>query len=187
MSVRTPLESFEAKYRADPDPWHFDTSPYERERHARTVAVLRGERFRRALELGAAAGALTERLAPLCDTLVALEPAPTAAAALCARVPDAEVVQGAIPEDLPDGPFELIVASEVLYYLTPELLADTLDALEARLPSGSTLLAVHWTGRSVDHVLTGEAVHEALRARPQLEHVCGETRPGYLLDRFRRR
>lgn len=186
-SARTPLDSFEAKYRADADPWDFDTSPYERERHARTVAALGGERFVRALELGASSGALTAGLAPLCDALVALEPAPTAAAALRKRVPSVQVVQGAVPEDVPDGPFDLIVASEVLYYLSPELLDATLTALEDRLPSGATLLAVHWTGRSPDHVLTGEAVHDVLRARPGLERVHGDERPGYLLDRFRRR
>ncbi len=185
--TRTPLDSFEAKYREAGDPWDYATSPYELAKYARTVAALDGRHFGRGLELAASIGVLTERLQPSCDVLVALEPARTAAAQLRERVPGVEVVEAALPEGLPDGPFDLIVASECLYYLSPDLLAQTLDGLEARLPAGATLLAVHWTGRSADHVLTGEAVHEALHARPALEHELGDTQPGYVLDRFHRR
>ncbi len=186
---RTPLDSFEAKYRADADPWDFATSPYEQGRYDTTIAALGTDHFGRGLELGAAQGVLTERLCALCDELVALEPAPTAVARLRERVRDAHVavVQGALPEDLPAGPFDLVVASEVLYYLPDAELDAAITGIETALRPGGLLLAVHWTGRSADHVQTGEAVHAALRARASLEHLGGAEHPGFLLDRFRRR
>lgn len=181
--TRTPLAAFEAKYREVADPWDFATSPYEQGRYDATLAALGGRRFGRALELGASIGVLTRRLVPLCDVLVAVEPAPTAAARLRA-IDGVEVVEGAIPEDLPAGPFDLVVASEVLYYLDDALLDAALDGIEGALAPGGTLLAVHWTGRSPDHVQTGEAVHARLRERAALGHEHHETHDGFVLDRF---
>ena len=46
-----------------------------------------------------------------------------------AGVPGVELLLGTIPAAIPDGPFDLVVASEILYYLTAEELAATLDRL----------------------------------------------------------
>ena len=67
-------------YRADPDPWDFETSDYERAKYAATLAACGAGPFDRALELGASIGVLTERLAPRCGALVAIDVAPTAIA-----------------------------------------------------------------------------------------------------------
>ena len=59
MSERLDREYFEELYAASPDPWNFETSDYEREKYARTLGVLGGRRFRRALEAGASIGVFT--------------------------------------------------------------------------------------------------------------------------------
>lgn len=182
--------SFEARYRRDPDPWRFATSAYELGKYDATVAALGEARYGRALELGCSIGVLTRRLAACCGTLVAVDASATAVARAQRRTagdPHVDVRVALLPEELPDGPWDLVVASEVLYYFTPPLLSSLLDAVEAALAPGGTLLAVHFTGEAPDHRLTGDAVHAALLARPALAHAEGTRADGYRLDAFRRR
>ena len=54
--------------------------------------------------------------------------------------------------------------SEVGYYFTVDGLRGLLDALAARLADGGTLLSVHWTGTSEDHLLAGAFVEAQVRA-----------------------
>ena len=74
MTLRLPVAYFEEIYSRAEDPWHFETSWYERRKYELTMAALPRERYRRAFEPGCANGALTERLASRCDERVALEP-----------------------------------------------------------------------------------------------------------------
>ena len=64
---------------------------------------------------------LTARLAERCDALLAVDAAQAAADAARASgspaVRNVTVERRELPEDFPAGPFELIVCSEVLYYL----------------------------------------------------------------------
>ena len=69
---------FDALYAASPDPLDFETSPYEAEKYAATLAALPRPRYRRALEVGCAIGVLTALLAPRCDALLALDGAEAA-------------------------------------------------------------------------------------------------------------
>ena len=188
--MRTAPASFEARYRAERDPWGFADDPYERAKYARTVAALGGRRFARALELGCAHGELTALLAPACDQLVAVDAAPTAVARAAERFAgdDAVTVRAAtIPEELPPGPWELVVASEVLYYLGPELLEETIARLVADLAPGGLLLAVHWIGEATSHPSGADAVHARLLAEPGLRSTVAERHPGYRLDALERR
>lgn len=187
--MRTAPASFEARYRETPDPWGFADAPYERAKYARTIAALGGRRFGRALELGCANGELTALLAPACDTLVALDAAPTAVARATTRLAGLDTVvvrRGVIPEDLPAGPYDLIVASEILYYLGPELLETTVARAVAGLAPGGVLLAVHWTGEAASHALGADAVHARLLADPSLRARVAERHAGYRLDLLER-
>lgn len=185
-----PADHFEALYRADPDPWEFATSPYEREKYAHTVAALGARRYGRGLELGCSIGILTRQLAAHCEALVACDAAPTALAAARARVATlghVQVVRAVLPRDIPPGRWDLVVASEVLYYLDRRDLELTLDRLEAVLLPGGVLLAVHWTQPTLTHPLQGDVVHEAIVARTAFTRTLHERHPTYRLDRFERR
>ncbi len=140
---------FDALYRSDRDPWGFETSPYEAAKYATTVQALGGRRFARALEIGCSIGVLTCALAKQCDTLLGLDisAAPLVTArARCANLPNASFRQAAIPQDWPEGCFDLIVLSEVLYFLPPPDIATLALRILASLAPHGFVLLVNWLG-----------------------------------------
>jgi SAM-dependent methyltransferase len=181
---------FEALYAADEDPWGFATSPYERAKYDRTVAALGDRRFGAALEVGCSIGVLTARLAARCDRLLAVDVAPTAVARARARlagVAGVTVERRGLPDEMPAGPFDLIVASEVLYYWDAPLLARGRRALRDALAPGGSLLAVHWRGPVRHYPQGGDAVHDAIADDPgDLVHAVSERTDDYRLDRWDR-
>ena len=156
----------------------------------RTLAACGPGPFAAACELGAGVGGLTARLAPRCASLLALDVAPTAVAEAARRLapwPQAQARVGVVPRDLPDGPFDLVVASEILYYLEPGELAETLAWLPRALVPGGRVVVVHWSGIAHDAPHTAVQVTEALLAVPELAHVLGEDGPTYRIDALERR
>lgn len=188
MSERLGREYFEKLYTDSPDPWNFETSEYERGKYRRTLESLGDRRFRRALEVGASIGVFTEMLAPRCDELLAVEASELAASAARERLkglPSVRVERRTLPEETPPGrTFDLIVASEVLYYLTRETMLDTLRLFEEALVPGGLLLAVHWRKETMTYPLQGDEVHDLLLANTRLEHVGSEVESEYRLDLF---
>jgi SAM-dependent methyltransferase len=187
--VRTRIRPgyFEALYAGRPDPWAFETSPYERAKYDATFAALGDRRFARGLEVGCSIGVLTERLAARCDRLLAVDVAEAALAVARGRVAAATIdfERRELPEAFPPGPFDLIVCSEVLYYLDAPAFAAMLDELERALAPGGSLLAVHWRPATETYPLRGDEVHDRLAARFGPAAVSART-PEYALDRFDR-
>ena len=181
---------FEALYAAEQDPWGFATSPYERAKYDRTLAALGGRRFARGLEVGCSIGVLTARLAERCDRLLAVDVAATAVARARERLaaaPGVTVERRSLPEEMPEGPFDLIVASEVLYYWDAALLGRGWRALRDALAPGGSLLAVHWRGPVRHYPQGGDAVHQAIGADAGgLVHAVSERTDDYRLDRWDR-
>jgi cyclopropane fatty-acyl-phospholipid synthase-like methyltransferase len=181
--------AFEVRYRAAADPWRTLSDPAELAKARHTLAVCGDGAFAAALELGCGIGGLTAALAPRCASLLALDGAPTAVAAARARLaawPQAEVRTATIPDELPGGPFDLVVASEVLYYLAPAALAALVGWLPAALAPGGRVVAVHWTGSAPDLETTAAGAHAALSAAPGLALERAERGPSYLLAAFTR-
>lgn len=182
---------FEALYAADPDPWGFASSPYETAKYAATLAALPRARYRSGFEIGCSIGVLTARLAEQCDALLAVdysERALTLAADRCKELPHVSLECMAVPAEFPTGPFDLVVVSEVGYYLSrADLLALRRCVDEALIPGGHLLLA-HWTQRIEDCPLSGDEVH-SLFLEPgggDLRHVASHRAPGYRLDLLER-
>jgi SAM-dependent methyltransferase len=185
--MRASAESFERLYAASSDPWDYDSSEYERGKYAATLAALDGRRYARALEVGCSIGAFTELLADRCGTLTALDFSSRAVALARARVRErahVSVLEASFPEQAPPGRWDLVVCSEVLYYLDRPALDQATGWLRERLREGATVLAVDWRGPTTTEPHDGDEVHELLRARLADWHALEGRQPGYRLDRF---
>jgi trans-aconitate methyltransferase len=181
---------FEALYRADPDPWGYITSSYERDKYAATLAACGPGPFRRALELGSSIGVLSTLLAPRCEALTTVDAAPTAVVSARRRLADVThvtAVLGTIPEAIPRERYDLILASEILYYLAVHDLAATLEVLDGLLAPGGRLVAVHWRPAGPDRPHSAAGVHDALRQQAWLRGIASSATDDYLLDVLERR
>lgn len=151
---------FDALYAADADPWRFETSDYEAAKYADTIAALPRARYAAAVEFGCSIGVLTEQLAGHAGTVLGIDVAQAAidrAAARCAALPHVRFARKRMPDEMPDGRFDLIMLSEVLYYFDQPTLARLADRLREIAASDADLVLVHWLGPTPDYPLTGDA------------------------------
>ena len=179
------LARFEARYRADPDPWDYETSRYERDKYAATLAACGPGPFSSALELGGSIGVFSRQLAPRCRRLTTIDGAPMAVAAARSRLrgcDHVEIIAGTIPDDVPRRRYDLVVASEVLYYLGAENLEATLTLLGQTIEPGGRLVAVHWRPAGPERPFTAAGVHDALKAQRWLTPRDSNPTDEYLLD-----
>ncbi|MFT4504455.1 SAM-dependent methyltransferase [Caballeronia sp. 15711] len=165
---------FAGLYEGSDDPWLLRERWYERRKRALTLAALPDERYRRGYEPGCANGELTVELASRCKKLLAADLNLAAVELTRQRVSHLEnvrVEQRAMPDDWPDGEFDLIVISEMAYYLDDAQLAKLVARIEVSLADGGTVLACHWRRPIEGWPHSGDHVHRELRAKltlPQL-------------------
>lgn len=169
-----PASYFDAMYDESRDPWGFASRWYEQRKRALTMAALPRHHFRRAFEPGCSIGVLTEELSDRCDELLATDVVDSALAAVRRRVatmPHVTVEKRSI-DDWPDGRFDLVVLSEVAYYLDAGECVATLARASQSLVDDGVLLAVHWRHPVTDYPLTGDEVHEMLDATAGLRRLA---------------
>lgn len=162
-------------YQANLDPWNFESSQYEREKYLASLAALPLERYHRAFEVGGSIGVLTRMLADRCDRLLSIDVSSLAqgrAQARCADQPQVEFQIMQFPGETPNQTFDLIVLSEVGYYLSEKDLLIARDWIVNALRPGGNLLLVHWTPWVEDYPLTGDEVHDIFLAITPAPLTC---------------
>ncbi|WP_245752715.1 class I SAM-dependent methyltransferase [Poseidonocella pacifica] len=172
-------------YATSDDPWGFRTSAYEQEKFRATAAALPRRRHRSALEIGCGNGELARHLAPRCGRYTGVD---AVAKALCAArraVPAAHFHQLFLPARLPAGMYDLIVVSEMLYFLTRAGIARLANQITGRWPKAD-VVTVTWLGPSGNMLSGSEALgcFALALGRPAR---CVRRRPGYRIDVFRGR
>ncbi len=175
---------FDALYAASPDPWDFRSSPYEQAKYAATVAAITDRRYRAGLEVGCSIGELSARLARLCDSFLGLDIAERplqAARTRCAALPSASFECRALPADWPGGRFDLIVLSEVLYFLTDADIRQMAALARASLLPGGRVLLVNWLGAE-ETPRPGDIAAEIFIAQAGLVLEVRAMQPLYRLD-----
>lgn len=184
-----PPTYFDHVYQANRDPWNFETSPYERDKYAATLAALPRPNYAEAFEIGCSLGVFTAQLAPRCGHLLAVDVSEAALAQARQRnadLPQVEFRLMQVPEEFPRQQFDLILVSEVGYYWSAADLARAADQLVAGLLPGGQLLLVHWTPPVHDYPLTGDDVHAFFLAKTAengpLRHLTGQRHENYRLD-----
>jgi protein-L-isoaspartate O-methyltransferase len=183
--------AFEAKYRQSGDPWDFIGSRYERDRYELTLRSLLRTHYRRVFEPACSIGVLTAALAERCDEVQAMDIAQSAVAMArrrCANFPGVRISCADLAAQCPEGPFDLIVFSELGYYFEEARLTRIAESLGAALEPGGEMIAVHWLGTSEDHLLHGDRVHAILKdaLAKRCVWIKGARHPGFRLDTWRR-
>lgn len=180
---------FDALYSGNSDPWQYQTRWYEKRKRDMCLAVLPQAQYHHAIELGCGNGVFSELLARRCQTLLSIDgnnKAVHLAKQRLADTPNVRVIQGLIPkvlDTLADAisradavadaalldafatdqpPFDLIIISEILYYLSPDDIDKVIAWIEQNLASGGTLLCCHWRYPIEGFEMTGESVHQRL-------------------------
>ena len=174
MTARLPDAYFDRMYAAARDPWQLSTRWYEQRKYAITIALLPNRRYRHAFEPGCSIGMLTAQLALRCDHVTAVDVADAAVHAADARLREAghrdrvTLTRCSLDEAWPPGPFDLVVLSEVAYYLDADALATVLRRECPRLRPGATVIAAHWRHAVADYPLSGDAAHATIAKTPGL-------------------
>jgi 2-polyprenyl-3-methyl-5-hydroxy-6-metoxy-1,4-benzoquinol methylase len=174
VSTRLPDAYFDRVYASADDPWQLSTRWYERRKYAITLALLPKPRYRHAFEPGCSIGTLTAPLALRCDHVTAVDVADAALQSADARLRQAgcrdRVTLARLSMDAtwPPGPFDLLVLSEVAYYLAEDALAEVLRRECARLQPGANVVAAHWRHAVADYPLTGDMAHAVISRTPGL-------------------
>ncbi len=186
-----PEDYFDGVYAHTEDPWDFETSTYEREKYAATVAALPEAQYTSAFEIGCSIGVLTELLASRCDALLAIDinEAPLIRAReRLADQPQVTFRRMTVPKEFPAERFDLVVLSEVGYYWSSEDLTRAITLIgEAVLPGG-TLILVHYTPYVPDYPLTGDEVHETFSQLLRgFHHLKAERAERYRMDVWKKK
>ena len=182
---------FDDVYRANTDPWSFETSDYERQKYEATLKALPNVHYHNAFEIGCSIGVLTQKLAERCDRLLAVDASELplqAARTRLAAYSTVTIQQMNVPAEFPNGPFDLVLLSEVGYYFSREDLARARQLIIDSLSPKGHLLLVHWTPFVPDYPLTGDDVHdfflEASQEGGSLRHILNQRAETYRLDLF---
>jgi SAM-dependent methyltransferase len=155
-----PPAYFDRLYRRAEDPWSFRTRWYERRKRAVTMAALTADRYGSVFEPGCSIGLLTAELATRADRVLAMDPSAVALERAAGIVPESvQLVRGAVPADWPNGRFDLVILSELGYYLEP---AECAVLADAAFGSAAEVVAVHWRHPVEDYPMSGDEVHASL-------------------------
>ena len=172
-------DDFDKLFANNTDPWGFRSRWYEARKRALTLALLPAERYRSAFEPGCANGELTAALAGRCHQLLASDGSAVALEIARRRLHacgNVRLLKAWLPKEWPDGKFDLIVISELGYFLKREPLIELAQRARVSLQSGGTVLACHWRKPIASCELAGDAVHEVL------QQVLGLHRLGAYVD-----
>ncbi|MGJ7908035.1 class I SAM-dependent methyltransferase [Actinopolyspora sp. H202] len=189
--MSTPPTRFEQLYQNDPDPWRTATSWYERRKRAVALSCLPRPHYASAIEPACGTGELTAALARRCGRLAASDASKTATARARRRVADQEHVEvrrSRLPQQFPSesNSAELVVLSEILYYLAEDDAASVLAASVRALRPAGELLAVHWRPQAPDAPSDGDSAHRRLREHPDLDVLVSHIESDFLVDVLRR-
>jgi LmbE family N-acetylglucosaminyl deacetylase/SAM-dependent methyltransferase len=174
---------FDAVYASADDPWQLAERWYEQRKRQVLLASLPRARFRRVFEPGCATGLITAALADRSDAVVAVDAAARAVETARAYLSDLKhvaVSQLRIPEQWPEGRFDLIVLSEIAYYCRD------LRTLAARVRNSLTadgvVVLCHWRHEAVDHPWDGDTVHACLPLLAGLHRQVQHIETDFRLD-----
>lgn len=160
------LPYFDSLYSRDEDPYGMRTRWYEERKRNVLLAALPHRRYGTAYEPGCGAGELTVSLAARCDTVLASDFNALAVASArkrTAALANVRIESHQLPKDWPSGeaPFDLIVVSELGYFLDAPAMGALAARCEASLTPDGVLVACNWRPDFKERALSTDDVHAA--------------------------
>jgi SAM-dependent methyltransferase len=180
-----PREYFDQLYERRDDPWRFETRWYEERKRALTMAALPRRRYLNVLELGCSTGLLTAQLADRADAVLAIDISQAAVDLGRSRLVDrghVRIERGDIREELPTGSFDLVLISEVAYYLARHEVEALAASIHGRLAPSAEVALCHWRWPVDDYPLSGDEAHDILRSRLNLAPISRLEEQDLLLE-----
>ncbi len=157
---------FESLYARSSDPYGVRDRWYEQRKRAIVLSSLPRRRFRRCYEPGCGNGELTVSLAARCDAVLAADFSQHALRAAALRLhalPHVQLAQHALPGDWPAAQhFDLVVLSELLYFLPPAQVRTVAQCCAASLDDDGVLVACDWMQPFAECATPVDAVHATL-------------------------
>ena len=182
---------FEQLYRQDGDPWLVRRRWYEERKRALLLASLPQQRYAYAYEPGCGNGELSVALALRCERVLAADVSLEALQLARRRRDEAgggnvSFAHHRLPQDWPrivpgGDKFDLIVLSEIAYYLSPEELARVVEHSIASLAPGGSIVLCHWRAPFAQRLLSTVRVHAAFQDAPGLHRVLRHEETDFLL------
>ena len=167
-------EALDALHRDGSEPWEPEHRWYERRKRRLLLASLPSPSHDRVLEVGCSTGVLALDLASRCRELVAVDASRAALETAADRLRDvrhARVERHEVPWSWPAGEFDLVVLSEVGYFMSPVALDEAVERIRGCLAPEGCVVLCHWRHEVVGWPLDGPAVHQRFRRaglRPEI-------------------
>ncbi|MEO6677792.1 MAG: SAM-dependent methyltransferase [Pseudomonas sp.] len=180
---------FDGLFSGNDDPWAFRQRWYEQRKRAVTLAALPRPHYRAIFEPGCANGELSAELASRCDRLLCCDTAAAAVSLARTRLSlfdHAEVRQSRLPAEWPEEKFDLIVISEIGYYLDADDLKRLIVQAEHALTADGQLLACHWRPPIDGCPLNARQVHDLLHEHLHLPRLVLHQEADFLLELWSR-
>ncbi len=178
---------FNEVYAASNDPWNFETSEYEAAKYAATIEALPEDHYESVLEIGCSIGVLTQLLAQKSTHLLATDISQKAldiAAERCRKLNNVSFRLLSFPDELPDEKYNLIMISEVAYYLSPADWESAMDKLYGMTEDKGHIVLVHWLPEVHDYPQTGDEVHHHFERhmRGKMANIFADRAENYRID-----
>ncbi|RYY78209.1 MAG: methyltransferase domain-containing protein [Moraxellaceae bacterium] len=176
---------FDQLYAHNDDPWDYENRWYEQRKRQICLSLLPLKHYSSILEVGCSNGVFSQDLAARCQKLLCIDGNATAvhlAQNRLRNMPHVDVLQRQIPQQWPHEQFDLIVISEIAYYLTQKQLLELTILATQSLTAQGMLLCCHWRYPIEGFELTGTQVHEVLQQHLSLDHYLTVNDPDFVVD-----
>lgn len=180
---------FKQLFDASDDPWSFRTRWFEKRKRDLVLATLPRQRYQRVFEPACANGELSALLAERSESLLCQdinERAVSLSRHRLSQFPGVRVEQACIPEDWPDGMFDLIVLSEVGYFLDAQAWHQVIEKTLLSLSPTGGVLACHWQHPIDGCSQDGRKVHSALAEHLHLHRLVRHEEADFVLEYWSR-
>ncbi|ELX08164.1 dimethyladenosine transferase [Janthinobacterium sp. HH01] len=182
---------FQTLYQQDADPWKVRQRWYEQRKRALLLASLPQQRYRRAFEPACGNGELTAELARRAEHVTASDMSSEAIRLTRQRMQREDASDASrvtlrcqrMPQDWPEeARYDLIVISEMLYYLDAAEVLRLRERCTGALTAGGALVLCHWRPDFADRLLGTDDAHGIFDASPVLHKLVRHLEHDFLLE-----